>query len=102
MGRQIQQLKKNSDNKEPAQIVNKINSIKIDMAKLESDYYKRMLKTIPPEKVLKVIKAEDEVYRSMVQRRSDEQNRRHEKGQGKWAWQKRPHGADRNAVRGER
>lgn len=99
MGRQIQQLKKNSENKEPDQIINKINTIKINMAKLEAEYYKRMLKAIPPEKVLKVMKAEDEVYRSMVQRRNDEQTHRHDRGKGPRP--KRPQGAGRSPVRGE-
>ena len=37
------------------------------MAKLEQDCYKRILKVIPAEKVLKVMKAEDDFHRRMVQ-----------------------------------
>jgi hypothetical protein len=46
------------------------------MSKLESDYYKRIIKVVPPEKVLKLMRAEDGVYRRMVQRRDNHHGER--------------------------
>lgn len=37
------------------------------MAQLEESYYKRILKTVPAEKVFKVMSAEDDFHRRMVQ-----------------------------------
>lgn len=69
MGRQIHQLKKSpgTDNQAYAKTIENINQLKVDMAKLEQDYYKRLAKAVPAEKVFKVIKAEDEFHRRMVQ-----------------------------------
>ncbi|MBQ6433875.1 MAG: hypothetical protein IJJ94_08040 [Bacteroidaceae bacterium] len=78
MGRQIHQLKKSTpaNAKAASEIINKINQLKVDMSKLESDYYKRIIKVVPPEKVLKLMRAEDGVYRRMVQRRDDHHGER--------------------------
>ena len=69
MGKQIHRLKKEpgTDEKSYAQTIAKINQLKVDMAKLEQDYYKRMLNAVPAEKAFKVMKAEDEFHRRMVQ-----------------------------------
>lgn len=69
MGRQIHELKKTPGNDEQsyAQTIAKINQLKVDMAKLEQDYYKRFTKAVPAEKVFKVMKAEDDFHRRMVQ-----------------------------------
>ena len=78
MGRQIFQLKAqaNTDTKKSAEVVNKIYSLKVEMAQQEQSYYKRILKAVPAEKVLKVMRAEDDFHRRMVQN----QRRRHPEG----------------------
>ena len=78
MGKQIHQLKKNNpaNAKAAAETINKINQLKVDMARLESDYYKRITKAVPSEKVLKLMRAEDDVYRRMVQRRDNHRGER--------------------------
>lgn len=69
IGEQIHRLKKEqtADEKTCAEKVTRIKQLQVDMAKLEQDYYKRILKVIPAEKVLKVMKAEDDFHRKMVQ-----------------------------------
>lgn len=69
IGQQIHRLKKEqtADEKACAEKVTRIKQLQVDMAKLEQDYYKRILKVIPAEKVLKVMKAEDDFHRRMVQ-----------------------------------
>ena len=81
MGRQIHQLKKqaNTDSKKSAEVVNKIYSLKVEMAQVEQSYYKRILKVVPAEKVLKVMRAEDDFHRRMVQNQRD----RHPDGKGR-------------------
>jgi len=71
MGEEIHQVKKEPGNDGNAytQTVLKINQLKVEMAKLEQDYYKRFLKVVPAEKVFKIIQAEDEFHRRMVQGR---------------------------------
>lgn len=81
MGRQIFQLKAqaNTDTKKSAEVVNKINSLKVEMAQQEQSYYKRILKVVPAEKVLKVMRAEDDFHKRMVQK----QRGRHQQGPGR-------------------
>ena len=68
-GRQIHELKKNcsGDSKACAATILKIKQLQVEMANMEQDYYKRMIKAVPPEKVFKVMKAEDDFHRRMVQ-----------------------------------
>ena len=70
-GKQIHQLKKapGTDEKSYAETVTKINQLKVEMAKIEQDFYKRVLKEVPAEKVFKVMCAEDDFHRRMVQGR---------------------------------
>ena len=83
MGEEIRKIKKEpgSDEKAIAQTVVKINQRKVDMAKLEQDYYNRFLKVIPAEKVFKIIKAEDDFHRRMVQGRRGNGGPNKKKGQ---------------------
>lgn len=69
IGKQIHDLKKNAtcDAKQCAETIQKINQLKVDMAVVEQKYYKRMLNAVPADKVFKVIKADDEFHRRMVQ-----------------------------------
>ena len=69
VGKQIHELKKNAsgDAKQYAETIQKINQLKVDMAVLEQKYYKRMVNAVPADKVFKVIKADDEFHRRMVQ-----------------------------------
>lgn len=71
MGQQIHELKKapGIDENAYTQTIEKINQMKVDMAKLEQDAYKRLIKAVPAEKVFKVMKAEDDFHRRMVQGR---------------------------------
>ena len=69
MGMQIYQLKANAptDSKGAATAVNKINTLKVEMAELEQEYYKRIMKVVPANKIIKVMRAEDNFHRRMVQ-----------------------------------
>ena len=69
MGVQIYELKKNtkSDAKSCSESILKINQLKVEMAEVERDFYKRIVKVVPADKVYKVIKAEDDFHRRMVQ-----------------------------------
>jgi polyhydroxyalkanoate synthesis regulator phasin len=70
MGRQIHDLKKNApqgDCKACAETITKIKRLQVEMAELEESYYQRFLKTLPAAKVFKVMKAEDDFHRRMVQ-----------------------------------
>ena len=49
-----------------AETISKIKRLQVEMAELEESYYKRFLKAIPAEKVMKVMKAEDDFHRRMV------------------------------------
>lgn len=73
IGKQIRQLKANSGNdaKASANAINKILDLKVKMAEVEGSYYKRMIKMVGAEKVMNIIKAEDDFYRRMVQRQRD-------------------------------
>lgn len=81
MGKQIFELKKNAkgDAKAYAETIQKINQLKVDMAVVEQSFYKRIVKTVSAEKVFKVMKAEDDFHRRMVQR---QRNRRPEGSRG--------------------
>ncbi len=69
IGLKIYQLKKcaNGDCKAYAKTINEINDLKVEMAQVESEYYIRILKVLPAEKVFKVMKADDDFHRRMVQ-----------------------------------
>lgn len=88
MGKQIYELKKNAkgDAKAYAETIQKINQLKVDMAVVEQNFYKRVVKDVPAEKVFKVMKAEDDFHRRMVQRqrgrRGNGPNGQPPKGQG--------------------
>lgn len=70
LGKKVAELKKTcgSDEKANADAVNKICNLKVDMAELERSYCKKMLKVLPAGKILKLMRAEDEIHRKMVQR----------------------------------
>lgn len=69
MGQQIHQLKQRcaGDAKACSSTILRIKQLQVDMASLGKSYYERMLKVVPPEKVFKVMEAEDEFHRRMVQ-----------------------------------
>ena len=77
MGKQINDLKKNvkDDPKAYAETIKKINQLKVDMAEIEQSFYQRILKVVPADKVFKIIKAEDDFYRHMVQRQRGDRPR---------------------------
>ena len=67
---QIRELKHSTpaDAKATAATILKIKSLQVDMAEIEQDYYKRILRKVPAEKVFKMMKAEDDFHRRMVKR----------------------------------
>lgn len=69
MGRQIHNLKKNAhgDAKSLPSTIMRIKQLQVEMAELERNCFEHILKVVPPEKVLKVIEAEDDFHRRMVQ-----------------------------------
>lgn len=68
LGRQIRILKSTPtpDDKAYANIIARIMSLKVEMAELEQSYYKRFIEIVPPEKLFKMMCAEDEFHRRMV------------------------------------
>lgn len=69
LGGKIHQLKKNpgSDEKTFAETIGKITRLKVEMSELEQTFYQRIIKNVPAEKVFKVMQAEDDFHRRMVQ-----------------------------------
>ena len=78
MGMQIYQLKANAptDSKGAATTVSKINTLKVEMAELEQEYYKRIMKVVPANKIIKVMRAEDKFHQRMVQNTRGRQSNR--------------------------
>ena len=79
MGRRMHELRdcKPSNAKACAETIIQIKRLQVEMAELERDYYKRILKQVPAEKVFKMMKAEDDFHRRMVKRQND--HNRHQK-----------------------
>lgn len=50
-----------------AEAIAKIKNLQLDMAKVEQEYYKKLVKAVPAEKVFKAMTAEDKFHRQMVQ-----------------------------------
>lgn len=78
MGRQIHELKTScpADSKACSETILKIKRLQVESAELEQDYYKRILRKLPAEKLFKMMKAEDDFHRRMVKR---EGQQRHDK-----------------------
>lgn len=66
---QIRELKKKpyTTQEAYADAIAKIKNLQVDMAKVELDYYKKLVKAVPAEKVFKAMSAEDKFHRQMVQ-----------------------------------
>lgn len=77
MNKQMRDLKCSApaDEKACTETVLKVKALQVEMAKLEEDYYKRFCKKIPAEKVLRVMKAEDDFHRRMIQGQRGKQPR---------------------------
>ena len=69
IGVQIHQLKTqcNSDEAAYTAAIIKIKQLMVESAQLEQSYYRRLLEVVPASKVFKVMKAEDDFHRRMVQ-----------------------------------
>ena len=69
IGVQIHELKKQckSDEASYAATITKIKLLSVESAQLEQTYYRRLLEVVPASKVFKVMKAEDDFHRLMVQ-----------------------------------
>ena len=52
--------------KEYTNILQKIKSLNVEIARLEETYYKRMCKAVPAKKVFKAMNAEDEFHRQTL------------------------------------
>lgn len=66
---QIHQLKIQCQPDEAAYTttITKIKQLLVESAQLEQNYYRRLLEVVPASKVFKVMKAEDDFHRRMVQ-----------------------------------
>lgn len=83
IGKQIHDLKKNipDNNKACIERIQQIKKKQVEQVQMEQQYYNRFVKAIPAEKVLKLMKAEDEFHRRMVQRQQPRRdNHRHPEG----------------------
>lgn len=69
IGVQIHQLKTQCKPDEAAYTaaITKIKQLLVESAQLEQSYYRRLLEVVPASKVFKVMKAEDDFHRRMVQ-----------------------------------
>ncbi len=79
MGIKIYELKKNTkcDAKSCAASILKIKQLQVEMAEVEQVFYKQIIKKVPADKVFKVIKAEDDFHRRMVQGQRNNGRQRH-------------------------
>lgn len=66
MGRQMRDLKRGTPADTRATIL-KIKHLQVEMAELEQTYYERFLRIVPPEKLFRMMQAEDDFHRRMVQ-----------------------------------
>ena len=72
----IRELKKrslpaNSTDKDYFNLIKEISNLKIESAELEANYYKKMCKAIPAQKVHESMKAEDRFHRRMLHKFSN-------------------------------
>ena len=95
MGKQMHEIKKQKPTSEKAyqETVERVKRLQVEMAELEEEYYKRFFTVLSAEKVFKVLKADDDFHRRMVQR---SQGNRQGKGgnHGKNPGGKRPQKAE--------
>ena len=88
IGVQIHELKKGQkDDATCAATIARIKQLQVESAQLEQTYYKRLVEAVPASKVFKVMKAEDDFHRRMVQggmrsRQGNHQGNRQREGQG--------------------
>ena len=85
IGRQIHDLKQSTptSSKAYADTILRIKKLQLEMAELEQEYYKRILRKVSAEKVFKMMQAEDDFHRRMVRRNRDssrEKKGRHHNG----------------------
>ena len=68
MGREVHELKCShpADAKACSATIAKIKRLQVEMAELEQSYYKRFLRVVSPEKLFRMMKAEDDFHRRMV------------------------------------
>ncbi len=74
LGQEIHQLKQQQPDTdaELSTLILTIKQKQVAMAELEHDYYKRLLKAVPPAKLLRAMRAEDDIHRRIVQGRRRE------------------------------
>lgn len=92
IGVQIHRLKKEcqADEAAYAATIAKIKQLQVESAQLEQNYYKRLVEAVPASKVFKVMKAEDDFHRRMVQggQRKHQGNRQREGQRQSYDWQR--------------
>ena len=92
IGVQIHQLKKDckEDEASCAATIAKIKQLQVESSQLEQSYYKRLLEVVPASKIFKVMKAEDDFHRRMVQGQGQRRNQNGQRPRGQ-----RPGGGQR-------
>lgn len=85
---EIRTLKRNrlpagAGNEDYLSLVDEINRLQIELAKLEDEYYKKMCKEIPAQKVLDAMQAEDDFHRRMLKEFSRPPKEENKKPEGK-------------------
>jgi hypothetical protein len=83
---QIHELKKKAGGDEGAYAatIARIKELQVESAQLEQNYYRRLVEVIPASKVFKVMKAEDDFHRRMVQGPERQRKREHDGKRGNW------------------
>lgn len=76
-GKQIHELKQSApaDTKAYSSTIMRIKKLQVETAELEHDYYKRFQRVVPPEKLFKMMQAEDDFHRRMVQGRGNKRGK---------------------------
>ena len=80
ISRQIHELKmqcKQDDDAACASAIARIKQLQVESQQMEQTYYKRLVDAVPASKVFKVMKAEDDFHRRMVQGGKRDRQREH-------------------------
>lgn len=82
--KKIFQLKRNEPDSNATKekftsVILEIKSLNVEMAQLEEEYYKRMCKAVPADKVYAAMKLEDDFHRQMLSKFNGPQNLRTQK-----------------------
>lgn len=89
---QILELKRQAGGDEGAYAatIARIKELQVESAQLEQNYFRRLVEVIPASKVFKVMKAEDDFHRRMVQGPERQRERKHGEKRGNGQRQPQP------------